>query len=147
VKDKAGDHVDQFLAECRRGLEAAKAILPTLHAVAGPRTLENTLIPYNDLLVEVSRSQATAGLFSEVHPDERIRDAARTCEQEVSSFVTELQLNKDLYDALAAVDVAKLDPEAKRFLEHTLRDFRRAGVDKDEATRERVKAINEDRGT
>jgi thimet oligopeptidase len=135
---------DKFLAECRQGLETARTLLPTILAAEGGRTLESTLVPYNDLLIGVAQSSASAGLFSEVHPDEKIRDAARTCEQEVSAFVTELQLNKELYDALAAVDVATLDPEAKRFLEHTLRDFRRSGVDKDQATRDRVKTINEE---
>jgi thimet oligopeptidase len=135
---------EKFLEECRRGLESARALLPTIKGVEGARTLDNTLVPYNDLLLGVSQSAAEAGLFSEVHPDEKIRDAARTCEQDVSAFVTELQLDRGLYDALAAVDVSGLDAEAKRFVEHTLRDFRRAGVDKDQATRDRLKQINEE---
>ena len=135
---------DAFLEECRQGLEAARALLPTIKDAEGERTLDSTLVPYNDLLIGVSQSAALAGLYSEVHPDEKIRDAARTCEQEVSAFVTELQLDRGLYDALAAVDTAALDPEAKRFVEHTLRDFRRAGVDKDQATRDRIKQINEE---
>jgi len=135
---------ETFLAECRKGLETARALLPTIRAPQEPRTVANTLEPYNALLIGVSQSSATAGLFSEVHPDEKIRDAARTCEQEVSSFVTDLQLDKPLFDALSAVDPKSLDPDAKRFVEHTLRDFRRMGVDKDEATRDRIKAINEE---
>lgn len=135
---------DQFLDECRQGLVAARALLPEIKGLAGARTLDNTLVPYNDLLVGVSRSSALAGLYSEVHPDETIRDAARTCEQEVSAFMTDLQLDRGLYDALAALDVSALDAEARRFVEHTLRDFRRAGVDRDEATRERIKQINEE---
>ena len=135
---------EKFLDECRVGLETAKALLPTIKDVEGARTIDNTLVPYNDLLMGISQSGASAGLFSEVHPDEKIRDAARTCEQDVSAFVTELQLDRGLYDALAAVDVATLDAEARRFVEHTLRDFRRAGVDKDQATRDRIKQINEE---
>jgi thimet oligopeptidase len=134
---------ERFLAECRQGLERARALLPTVREVAGPRTIANTVEPYNQLLIGVSESAALAGLHSEVHPDESIREAARTCEQEVSAFVTALQLDRAVYDALAAVDAAGEGAETRRFLEHTLRDFRRAGVDKDQATRDRITQINE----
>jgi thimet oligopeptidase len=135
---------ERFLDDCRQGLDEARAILPRIRDVSGPRTPANTLEPYHDLLIAVSRSSAMAGLFSEVHPAEKIRDAARTVEQEVSAFVTELQLDRELYDALAAIDLGGLDAETRRFVEHTLRDFRRAGVDRDQATRDRIKAINEE---
>ena len=68
--------------------------------------------------------------MSEVHPDEAIRDAARECEQEVSRFYSDLALDREMYDALAAVDVASADADTQRFVAHTLRDYRRAGVDK-----------------
>ncbi len=41
------------------------------------------------------------------------------------------------------MDPAGLDELATRFLERSLRSFRRSGVDQDEATRERIRAINE----
>jgi thimet oligopeptidase len=132
-----------FLAECRRGLESAQTILPTLLANADG-TVDGTLGTYNQLLIGVGASAALAGLMSEVHPDAAVRDAARTCEQEVSTFVSELQLNRQVYDVLTKVDVREADAETKRFVAHTLRDYRRAGVDRDEATRARIKAIDEE---
>src|SRR5262245_54223159 len=71
---------DAFLDECRKGLAAAKAVLPTIVKAAGDRTVDNTLVPYNQLLIGVSESGALAGLMSEVHPDADVRDAARVCE-------------------------------------------------------------------
>lgn len=133
-----------FLAECRQGLSAAKDILPQLLAVEGERTVDNTLKRLNELHTAMANSAAMAGLYSEVHPTEKVREAARTCEQEVTTFLSELQLNRPLYDALAAVKVDPADAEAARFLEKTLRDFRRAGVDKDNATRERLHQIDEE---
>ena len=47
-------------------------------------------------------------------------------------LATELSLHRGLYDALASVRWSSLAPDTRRFVEHTLRDFRRAGVDKDE---------------
>ncbi|NOT29868.1 MAG: Zn-dependent oligopeptidase, partial [Planctomycetes bacterium] len=50
-----------------------------------------------------------------------------------------------LYERLAGLDAATLeDPVAARFLRHALRDFRRSGVDRDEATRARVRALQEE---
>jgi thimet oligopeptidase len=135
---------DAFLAECREGLAAARALLPQILGASGPRTVANTLEPYNEVLIGLSQSGALAGLFAEVHPDETLRDAARICEQEVSTFASELSLNRDLHEAIAALEVSGLDAETRRFVEHTVRDFRRAGVDRDDATRDRLKAIDEE---
>ena len=46
---------------------------------------------------------------------------------------------------LAAVDPAQLaEPQAVRLREHALRDYRRSGVDRDDATRARIKELTEE---
>ena len=133
----------KFTDECLAGLSRAQQLRPTI--VAGARrTIEATLVPYNALLTAASATNALAGLMSEVHPDEAIRDAARECEQEVSRFYSDLALDRDMYDALAAVDVSGADADTQRFVEHTLRDYRRAGVDKPVEVRDRLKQIDEE---
>lgn len=131
-----------FDTECREGLVQAKALLPTLLAVEGERTIENTLDVYNDLGRALSRSSSTAGLFSEVHPDEQIRELARVCEREVQEFASSLSLDRNLYQVFVGLDTSGYDGETKRLVERTLRDFRRAGVDRDEATRKRIEEID-----
>jgi thimet oligopeptidase len=133
----------RFTEECLAGLERAKALRPQVIA-AKARTIDGTLVPYNQLLVAASSTNALAGLMSEVHPEEAIRDAARECEQEVSRFYSDLALDREMYDALAAVDISHADAQTRRFLEHTLRDYRRAGVDKPPEVRERLKQIDEE---
>ena len=136
--------VEAFALQCREGLKAAKAQLPALLAVGGVRTEENLLVPYNQLLLSIEHSAATAGLMDAVHPSEEIRKAAQSCEQETSSFQTELSLHRGLYEAFASVDQGTLDPDTKRLVQKALIDYRRAGVDKDEPTRNRLKAIDEE---
>ncbi|MBA3457417.1 MAG: Zn-dependent oligopeptidase [Deltaproteobacteria bacterium] len=131
---KAERTAASFRIECLEGLERAQALRPKV------KTLET----YNQLLTAASESNALAGLMSEVHPEEAIREAARECEQEVSRFYSELNLDRDLYDALAAVPVTDADPVTQRFHAHTLRDYRRAGVDKSPEIRARLKQIDED---
>lgn len=135
---------ETFLEECRATLAKAQGLLPQVKAADAPRTVEGTLLPYNQLLIHMRQSGARAGLIAEVHPDADVRDAARTCEQEVNQFGTALQLDRGLYDAIAAVDVTAADPATQRFVALTLRDFRNAGVDRDEATRTRLQQIDEE---
>ncbi len=125
---------DQFRTDCLAGLERAKALRPTVKNLEG----------YNELLRAASASNALAGLMSEVHPDEAIRDTARECEQEVSKFYSALSLDREIYDAVAAVDVSQADAETKRFHANTLRDYRRAGVDKPPEVRKRLEEIDEE---
>ena len=135
---------DKFFTACRGELAQAKQQLPLIVGVSATRTVANTIEAYNTLLLHAGNAGAMAGLHSEVNPDETVREAARTCEQEIAAFRSDLSLNRELYNALAAVDVSKEDADTKRFLERTLRDYRRAGVDKDDATRARIKAIDEE---
>jgi thimet oligopeptidase len=135
---------DDFTARTLAGLERARALLPQILAAQGPRTVESTLEPYNEMMMYAEHTAGQAGLMSAVHPDEVVRDAARTCEQEVDSFMSALRLDRGLYEAFAAVDTAALDAETGRLVEHALRDFRRGGVDRDEPTRARLKAIDEE---
>ncbi|MFN0251277.1 MAG: M3 family metallopeptidase [Kofleriaceae bacterium] len=125
---------DQFRTDCLAGLLRAKALRPTV----------NSLESYNELLLSASVSNALAGLMSEVHPDETIRETARECEQEVSKFYSALSLDREIYDALAAIDVGTADAETKRFHAYTLRDYRRAGVDKPSEVRKRLEQIDEE---
>ncbi len=141
---------ERFSADCLAGLRRAQALRPKIIAGKGAagtldlRTREGTLVPYNELLLAASSSNALAGLMSEVHPDEAIRDAARECEQEVSRFYSDLALDRDMYEALASVDLADTDPQTERFISHTLRDYRRAGVDRPIEVRDRLKQIDEE---
>jgi len=135
--------VERFTTQCLAGLRRAQALRPQITSGAA-RTVDETLERYNELLTAASASNALAGLMSEVHPDEAIRDAARECEQEVSRFYSDLALDREMYDALAAVEVSDADAETQRFLAHTLRDYRRAGVDKPPEVRARLKQIDEE---
>jgi Zn-dependent oligopeptidase len=130
-----------LLADTRAALATARSELETLLGVKGPRTEADTLGPYQRLQLALSNAGHRAGLLSEVHPDKPLREAAETAVQEISTYATELSLNRGLYDALAAVRMEGLAPDTRRLLEHTLRDFRRAGVDKDEPTRARLKEL------
>ncbi|QSR28642.1 peptidase M3 [Nocardioides aromaticivorans] len=88
---------------------------------------------------------AFGSLLGNVHPLEAARDLADAAEQEASKLGTQWSLDRELYDVFAAIDDSSVahDPLAVRLLAKVRADFRRSGVDKDEATRERISAIRE----
>lgn len=88
---------------------------------------------------------AFGSLFGNVHPAEAARDLADAAEQEASRLGTQWSLDRDLYDVFAAIvdEAVAHDPLAVRILAKVRADFRRSGVDKDEATRARITAVRE----
>lgn len=132
---------DGILSRCRNHLKNALVLKNQLISLSSHEPFMTTLNVYNDILTLVDAAMSQASLLSQVHPHEQIRKDAEVCEQEVSSFVTELSLDKSVFEALRLGEHEHLDNAAQRMLEHTLRDFRRAGVDKDDATRNRIKAL------
>jgi thimet oligopeptidase len=111
---------------------------------AGARTLDGTLTAYDDAMRLLGDSAARASVCRNAHPDEKMRDAAETCEQELDALMTELSLDRGIYDALGAIDLSGADAATKHYVTKTLRDLRRAGVDKDDATRARIKQLRDE---
>ena len=70
-----------------------------------------------------------------MHPDEAVRTRGEQAEQDAQQLLTEIGLDRELYDVLAAVDPQDLDEGGRRVHGLALRDFRRAGVDQDEDVR------------
>jgi thimet oligopeptidase len=125
-------------------LAHARETLDVLVSAKGVRTVDNTLRPYDDILLEVDAAGSQAQLIQDVHPDEATRHAAEQISQKVSAFATALSLNRRVYDALAALDVHTADAETQYYVQRTLRDFRLAGVDKDEAARKKIQALRDE---
>ena len=90
-----------------------------------------------------SSALASAAKFSPRTPEASSCAAAELAGQKAEALSTEYSLNRGLYDALAAIDLTGADAETRYYVEKTLRDFRLAGVDKDEATRTKIKALRD----
>ncbi len=137
------DAAEPWLAgKARSGLARAADLVATLKQQR-PRDAETALELWNEISIELANVAAAASFFSEAHPLEAVRTRGEQAMQDVQKVTTDLGLDRDLYDIFAAVDGSALDAEARRLLDKTLLDFRRAGVDQDEATRARIRAINE----
>ncbi|WP_460797955.1 M3 family metallopeptidase [Microbacterium sp. GXF0217] len=107
-----------------------------------PRSAPATLELWNIGEIATANASSFTQLLAEVHPDAEARELAEQALQEASAFVTERDQDRALYEVLAALDPADLDAQASRLLERILRDFRRGGVDQDDATRARLAEIS-----
>ncbi|HEV7204865.1 MAG TPA: M3 family metallopeptidase [Jatrophihabitans sp.] len=129
------DRVDGQLAAARELLDALKD--------GSPRGAAEVLDLWNDADIALRGADSIAGLLNEVHPDAAVRELAEARAQEVSRVQTERGLDSELFAVLDATDPTGLDPESARLRTHVLRDFHRAGVDRSDADRARLRAIAE----
>ncbi len=106
--------------------------------------IETLLKRINAMDILIDKQVNLAGLYANVHPNADMRTAAEFCEKEWMSLVSEIALSRPLYEEIQFIKMNKLNAEDKRYVEHMLRDFKRSGVDKDEATRNKIKKLNDD---
>jgi thimet oligopeptidase len=133
----------QLKAWVEAHLALYSAAIDALLAVTGERTVENTLAAYDEAIFELNLVGAQAGVLNSVAADKELRDAAEALAQQVAQVGTALSLNRAVYDALSAVNADKHSPATQHYLKRTLLGYRLAGVDKDEATRARLTALQE----
>lgn len=124
-------------------LAAEKADIDQLIAVKGTRTVENTLRAYDDAQNELALAGNEAYLMYAVGNAAPLRDKGQELVAKVSSASTDLNLNPEVYRALSAVPLPANDPATKHYLERTLLEYRLAGVDKDDATRTRIRKLQD----
>jgi len=124
------------LAEAQRSIEA-------ITSAEGARTIGNTLVPYDQAVQQINTAFYFANLMQEVHTDATFRDHATAMVRKASAAQTALALNHDVYQALAQLDVSDADPATRYYVKRQLLEFRLAGVDKDDATRARLKKLND----
>ena len=125
---------DGRLAETRRLVDVLRA---------GGHTSAAAMALWNDLNLALHNAFSTASLVSNVHPDEAVRTRAERAEQDAHKLLTEIGLDRELYDVLAAVDPADLDEGGRRVHALAIRDFKRAGVDQADDVRSRLRELAE----
>jgi len=124
-------------------LADAQADVDKLLAVRGPRTVENTLRPFDDAQNQLAIAGNNAALLYSLADAAALRDKGQAMTAKVSSAYTDLSLNQKVYSALSAVPLPANDPPTRHYLERTLLEYRLSGVDKDDATRAKLRALQD----
>jgi thimet oligopeptidase len=124
-------------------LAAHENALAALLAFEGERTPENSLRHFDAAIERLNLAGAQAGILNSVAADKAVRDQAQMEAQRVAMAGSALSLNRNVYDALVAMKLDGASAATKHFVERTLLGYRLSGVDKDEATRDRLHALHD----
>ncbi len=127
----------------RGALRRHMMLVADVSAEGAPRTTETALRHYDDAVAILSATGSQLGLLNSVHPDRDVRDAAQAQIQNVAQAGVALGLNREVYAALSEISLADADPATRHYLERTLLGYRLAGVDRDDATRDKLRALQE----
>lgn len=124
-------------------LQAQQAAVDQIVTIKGTHTVENTLVPYDRAVSALNLAGSEAGLLYSVSPEKAVRDQAEALVQKISVASVQLSLNQNVYHALASMDISRSDAATRHYVERTLLQYRLAGVDKDEATRQKVQELQD----
>ncbi|MBW2455692.1 MAG: Zn-dependent oligopeptidase [Deltaproteobacteria bacterium] len=109
-------------------------------------TWQATIGRLDDAFLSINNASEFPYLVGVAHPDEAVRNAARTCETKTDKLITSIWLDARLAKVIKAFAASKpkLTVERQRYLDHTLRDFRRNGIDLPPAKQTRLRELNKE---
>lgn len=140
---------DEVAASVKAGLAEADA---ALDAIAGQNpeqaTFESTVSALEFLHARVGTLISRMYLMKETQPDAALRAACTDAVKTIEQWAVAAQYREDVYKACKAFADAhdagrrpKLEGEHLKLLSEIMRDYRRAGLHLDKATRDRVESL------
>ena len=133
----------EFAAACDAYLARAAAIRADLERETGPARAETTFRKFDNLTYVLGAAAGDAGVVTQTNLDPAVRDAGRACTQKLDALATEISLSRPIYGRLKAIDAKAAPADARLPLERTIAQYDRAGVGSDEATRAKIKALQD----
>ena len=144
---------DQFTAEAvtaakDQTIEDMKSGLKAIYKVPGKeRTFENTLKAFDNLFDRMNTVWSSVYLMAYTHPDDALRNACNEANIAFEKFANALAMDEKLYNAVKAYseteEAKSLTGYQKKYLEETLRDFRRNGFGLAKEKRDELKVLKD----
>jgi len=134
------EHVEPAIREL---LSVSRARIEELEALANP-SFATLVEPLEELDHRVSRTWSPVVHLNAVVNCEPLRKSYNACLPLLSAYHTDLAQNESLYRAYRAISERAepaLGADERRVVEHTLRDFRLAGVGLDADHKQRFKTV------
>lgn len=131
---------EELAALCDETLSQARADFADIENDTAPATLQRVYGAHDDMVKGLQRIQHVWYVKS-VHPDPEVQAAAEACIGQYSEFAVSIDLSQKFYLRVAAIDLAGASPAEQLMVERKLRNFRQAGVDRDEATQQQVRRL------
>ena len=134
----------ELTATCDKAIADSGTLIAKLKAMPAPRDTRAALTLYDDANQLIDDAAGMANIADNSEPEEAMRKAAQGCEQKLDAASKAILLDPGVYQVIQSLDVSGQDPATRYYVFIILRDFRRAGVDKDEPTRAKIKSLNDE---
>ena len=131
------ESLEQCLAQADERLDAIAALLPERLDFA------NTVAAFDDVICSVSTVANRLYLLKEAAPEKVIREEAERQFKIFQDWDVGLEYREDIYRTIRAFadGQSELAEEARRLMEHFMRDFRRAGLGLSRGERDEVERL------
>lgn len=127
-------------------IERAKASLAAIGSESAAPTYASTLAALEDATEPLERAMSVVGHLESVATSDALRAAYNVVRPKVSELYSSIPLDERLYRRLVAFagtdEAARLTPTKRRFLDKTLREFRRHGAELDEAGKAKLRELD-----
>ncbi|MGE3180587.1 MAG: M3 family metallopeptidase [Phycisphaerae bacterium] len=129
---------DSPIADALRKAEAAVAAIVAVPD--GQRTFDNTVGAVDDLVTRLMNETEMMQFMQHVSTNAEERAQGQRATQDISNWFIDLSMREDLYNAIKsyAKTNPQLEGEQKRLLSHTMRDYRRAGMELSQEDRKKL---------
>ena len=131
---------EQLTRLCDNTLAAARKSFAAIENDTGPATLDTVFGAYDQMAFDMQAVRHVWYLKS-VHPDAAVRDAAERCVQDYTDFSDSLSLSRKFYRRVSAINLEPLTASERFMVKNELREFHKSGVDRDQATQDRVREL------
>lgn len=128
---------------CNAVIESAKLQFNTLENDTSTATLNSVFGQFDNITLTLQTMQHSWYLKA-VHPHKSIRNVATNCSIKYSKLVSDFSRSTKYFARVAAIDTSSLDKVEKYMVKSTLENFRHMGADKDEKTRNKIKALRKE---
>jgi thimet oligopeptidase len=141
--DQIKSEADRLIAQAQKEIDAIIAIPDD------KRTFQNSAKALDDIVVrgDLAVFEGAISIIKYLHPDAAMRDTAHDMIKKIDDFqVEQVSNNKKLYNAFKAyangnAQKEQLNDEQRYYIDETMREYKRAGLDLDDATLAQVKEI------
>lgn len=130
----------QLTEQCDDALTKARSTFRKIEHDSRPATLRSVYGAYDAMMINL-QSIEHVWYMKAVHPDPLVQTSAEQCVTHYSDFIVVVSLSPAFYQRLAAIDLTEASPSERFMVAKKLRAFRQAGVDRDKATRNKVRSL------
>ena len=132
-----------YVLLCDSLITSAATKFKQLENDTNPATLDRVFGQFDEIEFSMQGIRQSWYLKA-VHPDEDIRKAATDCSVKYSDLFSSFNMSKKYYQRVLAINTSTLSHTEKYMVKNALEDFKQSGVDKDEATRKKIRVLNKE---